>query len=72
MQNQYGGEAIRTYDHFIILFQYITDHIPVGKDISFLIIQGRCIAALYAIEFRTLVMGSGWNELSEVKTLGVH
>ncbi|KAM9524527.1 uncharacterized protein ACWYII_043599 [Salvelinus alpinus] len=60
-----NSTELRSETHFHTLFKEVFDHSPSGRPIEDLLIelqQIRNSAAEYALEFRTMAAGSGWNE----------
>lgn len=60
-------EEFTSYDQVISMFRRVFDHAPEekkGSERTFAVRQSKHRAATYSLEFRTLVMESGWNELA--------
>lgn len=59
------GDHITIHDQPVTMFRRVFDHAPEGKQFGKVLLavhQGKCKAAKYAVEFRTLAAESEWNE----------
>ena len=59
-----GGEETSSFHSFVQYFHAVFDHPRGAKGVEMLLrlTQGDHMAAKYALEFRTLVASSGWNQ----------
>lgn len=62
-----GGEQISSYDSFLQLFHCVFDHLLEGPEIGERLLtlkQSNLSTMEFTLNFHTLAMDSGWNELA--------